>query len=70
MTIERYIMEIKNNKEYFNNQYKEWINTVDENKFRIMKKSIELLNIGKNHKILDVASGNRRIISVINGYSC
>ncbi|GMQ64456.1 class I SAM-dependent DNA methyltransferase [Vallitalea maricola] len=50
-------MEIKNNKEYFNNQYKEWINTVDENKLRIMKKSIELLNIDKNHKILDVACG-------------
>jgi demethylmenaquinone methyltransferase/2-methoxy-6-polyprenyl-1,4-benzoquinol methylase len=50
-------MEIINQKEYFNEQYKEWINSVDENKLRIMKESIRLLNISKEDCILDVACG-------------
>ncbi|GAA0179580.1 methyltransferase domain-containing protein [Clostridium sediminicola] len=50
-------MEIKNQKDYFNDQYKNWLNTVDENKIKIMDKSIKQLNINKNHKVLDVACG-------------
>lgn len=50
-------MEIKNQKDYFNEQHKNWINTVDENKMKIMVKSIKQLNISKYHKVLDVACG-------------
>lgn len=50
-------MEIKNQKDYFNKQYKNWLQSVDENKLRIMQQSIKLLRISKDDSVLDVACG-------------
>jgi len=50
-------MEIKNQRDYFNEQYKNWLNSVDKNKIRIMQKSIRLLKIGEHDSVLDVACG-------------
>lgn len=50
-------MAIKNQKDYFNEEYKNWVNNVDENKLKIMKKSIKRLNISQHDSVLDVACG-------------
>ncbi|BEP28172.1 methyltransferase domain-containing protein [Helicovermis profundi] len=50
-------MKIKNQRVFFNEQYENWVNSVDKNKLRIMEQSIELLRIGKQDSVLDVACG-------------
>jgi Methylase involved in ubiquinone/menaquinone biosynthesis len=54
--LKRSIMNIYNQKEYFNETYKKWTGISDE-KNRIINKIINKLEISENASLLDVASG-------------
>lgn len=49
-------MDIKNQKEHFNNTYENWKDVSDE-KSSIINRTISLLGISEGHAVLDVASG-------------
>lgn len=49
-------MDIKSQKEYFNNTYEKW-KEISNEKDDIINKTINALGISKGHSVLDVASG-------------
>lgn len=57
-------MNIKNQKEYFNETYENWIDVSDE-KIRIINKTIYKLGISEGDSVLDVASGTGVLYAVL-----
>ena len=49
-------MDIKNQKEYFNNTYETW-KEISNEKDNIINKTVNVLGISKGDSVLDVASG-------------
>ncbi|PAB60368.1 class I SAM-dependent DNA methyltransferase [Anaeromicrobium sediminis] len=50
-------MKIKDQKEFFNKNFKKWAENMSEERINIAKKSIELLDISENKSVLDVGCG-------------
>lgn len=48
---------LEDQKDYFNSNYKSWINSIDDNKKKVIEESIKSLGLGKNITVLDIGCG-------------
>ncbi|MCY6356353.1 class I SAM-dependent DNA methyltransferase [Clostridium sp. ZS2-4] len=50
-------MKIKNQKEFFNETYKKWAESISEERLTLVKKVVALLGISEGNSVLDAACG-------------